>query len=1011
MDQTWSWTQGGRKAGADIMRCMAWVWLGWVSMVATWGAPGALWGALEAAGGVRVPEGFRVDLFAGEPDVRQPIAMAFDDRGRLWVAECYTYADLKTNFDLTLRDRIVILEDTDQDGRFDRRKVFWDQGQRLTSLAIGFGGVWVLCAPEMLFIPDRDGDDVPDGAPVVLLDGWDAGPVRHNIVNGLKWGPDGWLYGRHGIQATSVVGRPGTPEANRIRLNCSIWRYHPVRHEFEVVCHGGTNSWGHDWDERGELFFINTVIGHLWHGIPGAYYRRMYGDHLRPHLYGLIDQHADHYHWDTGKSWTDSRDAAGKSDALGGGHAHSGLMIYLGDNWPEDWRRGLFTLNFHGRRINHDRLERAGSGWVGRHAPDFAWFRDPWFRGIDLAYGPDGGVFVLDWSDTGECHENDEDGVHRDTGRIFKVTWGDVRRLGALDLGRHSDRELVRLQLHANEWMARVARRVLQERAAAGAELGAVKEELHGLFGSQPDIAIKLRALWALHVLDALEPEWLLARLAHEQESVRAWAVRLLAERASGRDEMARAIGEALVARARVEPSGLVRLYLASALQRLPVTERLALARVLSRRAEDAEDHNLPLMLWYGVEPLVAVDGSAALELVRETRIPLLREYTARRLGHEIERQPGWVNALCEWAAMSGSARHRLEVVRGLAEGLRGWRSAPKPAAWDDLAGRVEGDASDELLDRVRELGQVFGDERSLAEWRRLALDRRVEGARRRSAIRQLSNARASGLFELLRGLLSDPETMGEAARGLARMEGGDVLGLIAPHLAAMAPADQSAVLSELVSRRDHAWGLLEAIGREELSRRLMTAFHVRQIRGHGDAALDRKVAEVWGEVRATEADKREVVARYRALLTPGQLKGADRARGRELFAQLCGVCHQLFGEGSAIGPDLTGSGRGNLDYLLENILDPNAVVPMDYRLTILDLEDGRVLSGVVVGRTERTLTVQTPTELLTLDRADVEAMQESELSLMPEGLIEPLEDEQVRDLIGFLMFDAPGED
>ena len=187
----------------------------------------ALTSPQQAAASFAAPEGFQVSLFASEPDVRQPIAFTTDARGRLWVAENNTYAERTLNFDLSQHDRIVILEDTDHDGRADRHKVFWDQGTRLTSVEVGFGGVWALCPPRLLFLPDRNGDDVPDGEPQVILDGWDTDAVRHNIANGLRWGPDGWLYGRHGIQATSRVGPPGTPSDQRIALNCCIWRYHP----------------------------------------------------------------------------------------------------------------------------------------------------------------------------------------------------------------------------------------------------------------------------------------------------------------------------------------------------------------------------------------------------------------------------------------------------------------------------------------------------------------------------------------------------------------------------------------------------------------------------------------------------------------------------------------------------------------------------------------------------------------------------------------------------------------
>ena len=300
----------------------------------------------QAAASFAAPEGFSVSLFASEPDVRQPIAFTTDGRGRLWVAENNTYAERELNFDLSQRDRIIILEDTDHDGRADRRKVFWDQGTRLTSVEIGFGGVWALCPPRLLFLPDRNGDDVPDGEPQVILEGWDTDAVRHNIANGLKWGPDGWLYGRHGIQATSRVGPPGTPSDQRTALNCCVWRYHPIRKDFEVVCQGGTNSWGMDWNEHGELFYINTVIGHLWHGLPGAHYERMYGEDFNPHLYTLMSQTADHFHWDTHEKWDVIRKVSSPTtDEAGGGHAHSGLLIYQGENWPERYRDTVLAVN------------------------------------------------------------------------------------------------------------------------------------------------------------------------------------------------------------------------------------------------------------------------------------------------------------------------------------------------------------------------------------------------------------------------------------------------------------------------------------------------------------------------------------------------------------------------------------------------------------------------------------------------------------------------------------------
>ncbi len=306
-----------------------------------------------AAAAFRVPDGFHVGVFAAEPDVCNPIAVTWDTRGRLWVAENYTYAEPPKKFDLDLRDRVLILTDRDGDGRFDERRVFLDDAHRLTSVEVGRGGVWLMCPPRLLFVPDRDGDDRPDGPAETVLEGFDVPPENyHNFANGLRWGPDGWLYGRCGASSPGEIRRADAPQAYRVPLRGGVWRYHPVRKQFEAVCHGTTNPWGHDWDRHGEAFFINTVNGHLWHTIAGAHLERPHTINANPLVYEPIEMHADHWHFDTGKGWTDSRKAGGAHDRLGGGHAHVGMTIYLGRQWPAAYQGRLFTLNQHGRRMN-----------------------------------------------------------------------------------------------------------------------------------------------------------------------------------------------------------------------------------------------------------------------------------------------------------------------------------------------------------------------------------------------------------------------------------------------------------------------------------------------------------------------------------------------------------------------------------------------------------------------------------------------------------------------------------
>jgi len=947
-----------------------------------------------------LPSGFVATVFAAEPQVRQPIAMTFDDRGRLWVVENFTYADYRTNYDLRQRDRIVIFEDTDGDGRSDKQTVFWDQGQRVTSVAVGFGGVWVLAAPHLLFIPDRDGDDRPDSEPIVLLDGWDYGPVRHNIVNGLKWGPDGWLYGRHGIQATSFVGKPGTPRDQRIPVNCAIWRYHPTRHVFEVVCRGTTNPWGWDFNEYGDMFFINTVIGHLWHAIPGAHYRRMYGEDFNPHLYELIDQHADHYHWDTSLRWDQTREPTGRTDQLGGGHAHSGLMIYLGDNWPESYRGRLFTLNLHGRRINQDVLVRHGSGYIGRHAADFCRFPDPWFRGIELLYGPDGGVFVADWSDTGECHE--DDGVDRESGRIYKLTYGRPKPLEKLDVSRLSDTELVGLLGHRNDWFVRQALRNLQERAAAGRLTQQTGELLRQRFQTESHTPRRLRLLWALYVTEQADARFLSQLLTDPNEYLRAWAVRLLTDR----EPVPAAVQQALRQCAEKEDSAYVRLYLTAALQRLDIPERPALAEPLLDRLE-ADDHNLPLLLWYGIEPVVAKFPETAVSWLTRTNSAKLRRFIVRRLAADWEAHQSYLSRVLVLAAEKDAA-FQAAVLQGLEEAIRGWQKVQPPPAWKQVQDKFLSSPHNEVRQLARQLAVVFGDGRTHQQLLQIVKDQNADGETRRAALRTLLQNPTPEMRPVLKQMLADRSLAGLAAAGLAHWNDDDIPHLILRHYQRIRPEERSLAIQTLVSRRNWARILLQAVAEGRLAAGDINAYQARQIAAFGDAELTNLLRRYWGEIRARPEQIQQQLADCKQRLKPDYLAQADLQRGHALFVKLCSNCHRLFGEGQTIGPDLTGSHRDNLDYLLENLLDPSGVVPADFRMSVVELKDGRVLTGVVVQQTDRVFVVQTQQERVPIDRQQVQAIQPTNQSLMPDNLLQGLSLEEVRDLIAYLMSKNP---
>ena len=994
--------------------------LGWTAMVAADDFPkvidtepdkSPLMPAEEAARAFRVPAGFRVSVFAAEPDVQNPIAMTWDARGRLWVAENYTYAEPKARFDLRFRDRVLIFEDTDHDGKPDKRSVFTDDVQMLTSVEVGRGGVWLMCPPQVLFVPDANGDDRPDGPPEVVLDGFTVPAVNyHNFANGLRWGPDGWLYGRCGASSPGRVGVPGTPDADRVPITGGIWRFNPKSKRVEALTHGTTNPWGHDWDALGEAFFINTVCGHLWHLIPGSHLVRSHTTDPNPHIYTPIDQHADHFHWDTTKEWMDSRVTTPEHDKRGGGHAHTGMMIYQGDQWPSGDQGKLMTLNFHGRRTNVERLERTGSGFVGRHEPDRFFAADPKFRGIELGSGPDGSVFTLDWNDSGECHENT--GVHRNSGRIFQFTYGEPKA-GDRGVATHDNAALVQDLTRRNGWFPRMARQLLVDRAIGGDDMTAAVAGLKSVLESS-DPQIKLQALWTLFALGQTDDAMLRSLLRADHEALRVWGIRLLTDampldlvtsrRPKGESELAPDLLAEFVRMARDDPSGLVRLTLASTLQRIPVAQRPTLAAPLLGRADDVGDHNQPLMLWYGLIPLADSDPSALARLAVGANLPTTRRLISRRLAEEIDSQPEPVDVLLASAAGSNNPSFQADILQGIADGLKGWRKAPKPAVWDAVTAALASSGDASIRDRVRELGVVFGDGRALDEIRRLAQDDKADLDARKAALQSLIADRPADLRAICERLLRTRGLGALAARGMALYDDPAIGLTLIGQYRSFSPAERLSVMDVLISRVSFARGLLNAMAQGSIPRDDLSAYQARQVRSLGDEGLTSQLATVWGEQRDLPADAKERIATLKAEYTPAALALANRSEGRAIFAKVCASCHALYGQGGAIGPDLTGSGRDNIDYLLENIVDPSATVSADYKVAVVALHDGRTLNGLVRSPTAKTITLQSQNEALVLSRDEIERIDPSPLSIMPAGLLDTLKPTESRDLIAYLI-------
>ena len=959
----------------------------------------------EAAAAMTVPEGFTVSLFAGEPDVHQPIGFCIDDRGRLWVAEAYVYPRRKP-FDGPLLpeaerkngDRILIFEDTDGDGVFDKKTVFIEGLNLVSGIEVGFGGVWVGAAPYLLFIPAKD--DKPAGQPQILLDGWHYEDT-HETLNAFTWGPDGWLYGCHGVFTHSRVGKPGTPDKDRTPINAGVWRYHPTRHVFEVFAHGTSNPWGLDYNEVGDWFIEACVIPHCYHIVQGGRYERQAGQHFNPYTYIDIKTIADHRHY-VGATPHGGNE---RSDSAGGGHAHCGLMCYLGGAWPKEYKGTLFMGNIHGRRINVDIPVPKGSGYVAKHGKDFLLANDAWARFINFKYGPDGNVYVIDWYDKQACHRPEPEIWDRTNGRIYKVSYRGTKPVTGIDLQKCSDEELVKYQLADNEWYARHARRILQERY--GEEQGrkrrnewkTVETALLGIARTQKSPVLRLRALWAAHVIGADRQYSAWAALSSDpSEHVRGWAIQLDFEGIMSR--MPAAVPDSGVLK---DPSPIVRRYLASAMQRVQKAYSLQPLSRLVSNAEDGADPNLPFLYWYALEatvgqPRVRLDD--VLKSAAASKVPLL-EYAARRVGAV---GPEAAAALAAGLAEASTDEQRLAYLGGLRECQAGRKFDRPPRNWADVQRTILQSSNGDVRTQFLAVSAAFGDNTAFDKLVAILLYSRADPKHRMTALDSLRAAKDKGLPPALHQLiLSDDSMRAAAIRTLASFDDPVTPTVLLKVYPSLPPAEKRDAVNTLASRAKYGAALLDAIAAKRVPAADVPAETIRQLRALGDKALDAKIAAVWGSVRDTPADRKKLISDWSKKLTAPYRGPVDLAHGRAVYAKVCAQCHTLYGVGGKVGPDITGSNRADLAYLLENIFDPSAVIPKEYAATKLDLADGRTIIGIVKEETKQTLTVVTATETLTIPVGDIDKRTPSELSMMPDDLTKQATEVEIRALVAYL--------
>jgi putative membrane-bound dehydrogenase-like protein len=956
----------------------------------------------EALARMVLPEGFHAELVAAEPTIRQPVAAVFDERGRLWVVEYLQYPNpaglkpltvdqyLRTEYDRVPEppprgprgaDRITILHDPDGDGRFEKVATFVEGLNLASAIAIGRGGVFVVQAPYLLFYPDRDRDDRPDSDPEVLLTGFGLQDA-HAVANSLTWGPDGWLYGAQGSTVTARI--------NGVEFQQGIWRYHPESRRFELFAEGGGNTWGLDFDRFGRILGSSNGGFIAFHMVQGGYYWKGFAKHgplHNPRAYGYFDALA----YDGPKR---------------GGHVTPGGIVYKGGTYPSELDGAFIGGNLLSNAVYWHILSERGSTLKARHGGTLLDARDPWFRPVDLLTGPDGCVHVVDWHDRRASHLDPRDTWDRSNGRIYRIVHGHRPPVEPFDLATWPTSQLVAQINDPNDWWAETTRRVLFDRRDP-TPIPDLKAQLDAET-TRPERALKL--LWALDACGGLTDEAAYRVLKHPLAPVRAWAVRRLGDDIHHFGP----IPAALASLARGDDSVLVRSQLAASAQRWPAYVALPILLHLAARDEDASDPFLPLQIWWGFETLLrqkdqratVVDRLAAPDLIAR---PLVRDHLLERLARALASDPDdhVLTLLNDLLARAGDTT-APPLLRGLDRGLEGVPRVPDAPL---LAARVRGfEDVPGLRPLVLRVAARLHDPSAYAAICDGVSDPSVPNDQRLALVDLLGQIRgAQGRRTLLAALeaASEPDQAIAVLNALAGYDHPDVAAALVRRYAALNPAGRDRVRGLLASRPTWAESLVSALESKAIPPADLRPAQAAQLAVVAPQLVPRLEA-AWGRVAAQspEAVVRRI-AEVRGVLPEGD-KG-DPARGRLVFEATCAGCHRLFGAGGAIGPDLSGAERSDLDFLLTSIVDPSAFVRGEYQGQTVALSDGRVLTGLVAEETANTLTlVDSQQQRTTIPRDQIEEISPATQSVMPAGLLDTLSEDQIRDLFRYLQSTPP---
>ena len=907
-----------------------------------------------------VPPEFEVKLFAGEPQVVNPVAFTIDERGRIWVLECFEYPS-KTPKGRAPRDRIVILEDTDGDGAADKRTVF-AEGKDFpvpperakdglpafdlaTGLEVGRGKVFV-GAPPYLWTIDITGEnrDKP-GKFETVLDGFGSQDT-HETLNTFTWGPDGWLYGMQGVFTQSKVGHQDGPDT---RMNAAVWRYRPETKKFEIYAEGTSNPWGIDWrNTDGEFILACCVIPHLYHVVPGGIYKRQAGTSFNTHAYGYIQEISDHtFHKESG--W-----------------AHAGLLSLDVPHMPERFRNSVIFGSIHGCSLKQNILKPHGSSYIASRGDDFLQSGDKNFRPINMKWGPHGDIYLIDWHDQNPCHQAAADSWDYSRGRVYRIQLKGRAGGKAEDLGKLPFEKLVAAVKSPDPYTYRTALRLLAERPVGEKPL---PEAVGKAAGELP----LLRMAWAGAALGLTDRVNEIppgddsgTNFAKDEPVVAGWGVRLLAQR----EPPVKGLAGNLAVQAKKQTAPGFRRELAAAALRLAgkqdVTDAL---HALMAHKEDADDPLIPHLTWLAYEKVLAeqskAESPAARELgwlvgaapgnafVRDRIVPkAIRRVAA--LG-----KPGDLS-LCMQAilgAMLSDPPTARAALDGLAAELAG-RVVVPPPGWGELQKAAAESGDDKLRELVAKLAVNFGDPKAVAAALAAAKNRELPEGTRVEAVRQLATLTPPGAGEvLLKLVLNDGPTplRVEAARALgAFAQEGTATRLVAAWPTLPAPVRDEAARM-LASRKPFARTLLIAMKQGKIARGELTDNTVLKMKALNDSGIDELIETAWGRTRSTPAELLATIDKMRVELDGGP---GDFVKGKAVFEANCAKCHAFDGRGQSVGPALDGAGR-DAEYILANVIDPNRVVGAPYFLRTLTTLDGRVEQGLLHAEDEKSITLK----------------------------------------------------